>query len=700
MQKLDLKHDDLSNLISQGENVLDVFYKYVKEFLDDNYAIEVMHKDEIIINLDKLCLDLPYEFLLEENINHNWNTFHTILRNIVFSWNDKIKAVYFSLNQQNSIIPIKYHSVVNHDNFKKLYRFVGEVEYILDVQMEVIDWVYKCPFCESIVKKKQKVKGFTCQDTNCRKKYGISNMNLIDKVMVSKKYFLMNCETSQVTSSSIKCYFEIDKDRKNFIFNELLEGRKVELLCEPEIVYDGKDKFLFNYKLIGIMDYKSQKFTQEEINEVKDLILLDYEDYGVQTYTELAHSMSKNVYAHEHLRECVFASFVGLDKEDKQLKDKNKGFHIMLWGNASVGKTFTTRSIANFFDNTDYIQGSSTSGVGLLGGVEKVEGFGYVIKSGSMSKCNNGTIILDEVDKMHPDDVNSLFTAMSEGTHKINKIKKKTFTYNTNIILMANPKSGEFNLKIDFMSQMTLPPSFLSRVDVLAIVNDPVKNNFGKINEDLFKEYMKFYNKRKAYNGRFDEKTLKKYAVAVKTHPNPIITEEVYDLIEQFYQNAYFKQKEFEHNTDFISGAEKSVKKIDNRFMNSVNKLSKIIARALFQKEVKPEHFFKAVDIMQKTMVESMFDKFGTSDIYKVQQEFIDKQECKPISSDREAMTLLLKFIIKKQKENNGKPIDFAELVVFAEKNKIHEFDLDSHLAKLCKEGEIFAPNNNTYRKL
>ena len=698
----ELFRNDLKHLKNKKENDYDVFVREIKQFLEDNYPENKISTKDLIINLDKLTLDLHFDLMIEENITKNWEEFSKIIKIAVSQFNDKIKNIYYTLNHNNSIIKPSYFSNVTHKNCNNLFRFVGNIDSIGSFEVTPDEFLYQCDFCQKKYIKRTKKPTPACNDVSCVKNFGRSKCRLMDIKYVSRKYFIMTSQTSDKTQGSYEAFLEITDYNENnkFIFSEELSGKKIELLCIPEIyeVMNNTQKVSrFRFKLLGVMEHKGVMITNKDRKEVIDKIKTDYKKIGLDVFNNLAYSFTKKSVGHEYIRQALLCVAVGLDKKDKDLdKDTNKAIHMMMLGDPAVGKTFTTKQLLNYFDGSSYLQGVSTSSAGLLGGCDKIQGLGMVVKSGEVVKANNSFILLDEVDKMPEEQTKGLFTALSEGKHTISKVTGTTiFEYNTSFIMVANPKGGSFNPYSTIKAQITLDPAFLSRMDIATIVKQPYLDDTGKEKIEDYTKYIK-QTMKEDYKTFYNDDFLKKYAVIVKEHPNPKLTKEIREnMVDYFIE---IKQKMLDVNdrdpNQFATAKDNIIKGVDERQKNTIIKLSKAIARACFCTEVKQEHFMKALDIINEVMLKKIMKEFGTTDLTSIEYDLIEKHKTKIPSSDKEKGKFILNLIME---ENDL--IEYSKILSLATDVGITESECDDLLNKLQRNGDIMEPKRGFWSK-
>jgi len=701
---INLKRLPLKNFKEYGKNDHEIIINLLSQYLKTNKNNEQQSNSHLILNIDHMQENLPYEIMFYENIIENFNEIKILINSAIVSWCGKERMFYLSTSEKTAL-EFTSASNINHLNDHKLHRIQGYIDSISEFKRIPKYFVFECPSCGRVFNYKKEKPVPKCRNAGCSG-YNKQRLSLDYIQYVSRKYFVVNSSTTPSNQVLLKCYFEID-DKTNpscFIFDDYLIGKKVDLLLLPS-TYEStmmKERTQeYVYKLKGIKTYQSILLTSKDKLKVKTRIKKDYEEMGVKVFEELCYGMTKKVFGHEFLRQAIFCTVVGLAKKDPDFKgDINQAFNIMLLGDPSVGKTFSAKQFIPYFENSAYIQGISTTTVGLLGGCDKVPDMGFIIRTGQLVKSDNSFILLDEVDKMAHEQHKGLFTALSEGQHSITNVKGSfNFEYNTGFIMVANPKGGRFDSFSTVRSQIDLDPAFLSRVDIATIVNKPYEDDNGIINHDRYNEYLEYRTKDRFYKSIYDDNFLRQYAVVVKEYENPKLTKDIKQYIREYFKHVYLKQHEKLSNKSmgFSNTEDLVVKSIDERYMNTIMKLSKIIARACLCKVVDKSHFDKACEILEETMLNEMKKAFGTDDLTSVEYSLTEKNKTKiPITKQQKLDWTLRQ--IKNVDTQDG--LEFVKLLEKSEDVGIDEIETDKLISYLLQKGEILEFKRGYFKSL
>ena len=151
-----------------------------------------------------------------------------------------------------------------------------------------------------------------------------------------------------------------------------------------------------------------------------------------------------------------------------------KSIHILLCGDAGVGKSQMLRSMVSFTSGL-FASAAASSGVGLTATVVKDEKSSqWMIEAGAMVLADRRLLALDELDKIKQNESNSIHEAMEQQTVTVSKAGLHlSLNARTSVLAAANPKFGKFNSdEGSLIDQLTMPITLLSRFDLIFCLKD------------------------------------------------------------------------------------------------------------------------------------------------------------------------------------------------------------------------------------
>ncbi len=136
------------------------------------------------------------------------------------------------------------------------------------------------------------------------------------------------------------------------------------------------------------------------------------------------------------------------------------------------------------------------------------------------------------MDKMREEDRSSMHEALEQETITINKAGiNATLNARCSVLGAANPKFGRFNHYKTIAQQLDLPPTLLSRFDLIFVVEDhPDEARDRRIARHIAK-----LRSKQSINFEIEPLLLKKYIAYARQNFNPVLPDENVELIEEYY---------------------------------------------------------------------------------------------------------------------------------------------------------------------
>lgn len=255
--------------------------------------------------------------------------------------------------------------------------------------------------------------------------------------------------------------------------------------------------------------------------------------------TKIRNSISPDIWGHDVVKDTLSLVLFGgaYTKANRQFRSD---IHILLIGDPGLGKSKLAQQAIELSPIHIYVSGKSASGAGLTVSMIKDDfgDGGYTIKAGATVLGCGGVVAIDEFDKINDIDKASLHEVMESQSVSLAKGGVvATFKANPAIVAIANPKGTRFDPYQPIGEQFEIPPSLLSRFDVILPFRE------GTIQEEREMALVDFiYDKRekaKTEGGggkpEIDRELLRKYIAYARRNIIPEASKEAKELITRYY---------------------------------------------------------------------------------------------------------------------------------------------------------------------
>lgn len=193
-------------------------------------------------------------------------------------------------------------------------------------------------------------------------------------------------------------------------------------------------------------------------------------------YRKISHSIAPTIYGVDDVKEAIALQlFGGIAKEMPDGSRLRGDIHVLLIGDPGIAKSQMLRYVVKLSPRAIYTSGQSSTAAGLTATAVKDE-FGdgrWTLEAGALVLADMGVACVDEMDKMDRNDRSALHEAMEQQSISIAKAGI-TATLKSRCALLgaANPKMGRFDDYAPIGDQINMPPSLLSRFDLIFVLTD------------------------------------------------------------------------------------------------------------------------------------------------------------------------------------------------------------------------------------
>jgi len=389
-------------------------------------------------------------------------------------------------------------------------------------------------------------------------------------------------------------------------------------------------------------------------------------------------SIAQSIYGHWELKEALaLALFGGVPKvlEDTRIRGD---IHILIIGDPGTAKSQMLQFISRVAPRAVYTTGKGSTAAGLTAAVVREKGTGeYYLEAGALVLADGGIAVIDEIDKMRDEDRVAIHEAMEQQTVSIAKagIVAK-LNARAAVIAAGNPKFGRYITERPVSDNINLPPTILSRFDLIFILKDQP----GEQDRELA-NYILDVHSGKSTKNIIDIDTLRKYIAYARKYIIPKITSEAKNLITDFFVEMRKKSSETPDSPILITP----------RQLEALIRISEAYAKMALKTEVTREDAERAINIMRLFLESVGVDmESGKIDIDTIMTG-------KPKSA-REKMMKILEIIDSLAVSSECAKV--KDILKEAQQVGIEKSNIEKLLTDMRKSGIIYEAKPECYKKV
>ncbi|MBD3210318.1 AAA domain-containing protein [Candidatus Micrarchaeota archaeon] len=396
------------------------------------------------------------------------------------------------------------------------------------------------------------------------------------------------------------------------IVNTIAPGDNIEVIgvlrLKPPIKSRQKQELIYS-RYIEISSMRSLKRDFEEIEITKEDERRIRELSKKPDITDaVVRSIAPSIYGHLEVKKALALQLFGgcrgkLLEGDLPIRDD---IHVLLIGDPGIAKSRFLQSVTEIAPKSIYVSGKSVSGAGLTVAAEKDElgDGGWTLKAGALVLASGGCAQVDEFDKIAEEDRAALHEAMESASISVAKagIVAK-FRTKTAILAAANPKYGRFDQTKNLSDQFDVPPTLLSRFDLIFPIVDILdEEKDAQLAEHILSGHMK--EEDEGRKPVMSKEMLMKYIAFARRKVFPKLTPTASEKIKEFYVELRRKSKD--------AGAVA----ITPRYLEGLVRLAEAHAKLRLSGTVTEEDADVAISLFNYVMKQIMTDReTGTFDV-------------------------------------------------------------------------------------
>jgi replicative DNA helicase Mcm len=577
-------------------------------------------------------------------------------------------------------IPIRN---IRKEHMNKLICIEGNIKNRTNVRPQITNARFECPSCGNIITILQLNTEFR-EPSRCgcgrKGKFTLVSKETLDfqYVSIEEPFDQLGDDTvPQRIAVILKEDLTYPKNQADFI-----PGKPIQIigtLKEVQLSTKNKKSVKLDY-IIEANNYKSlednltkTKFTDKEIKEFKELAK------DKDLYKKLIKSVAPHIHGHEKVKEAMLLFLAkGVSKESNDGKRTREYFNLLLMGDPGVAKSQLGNEINLLSWRSRKVVGKGASGPGLTASAEKDEVLNMrVLSAGAIPLCNEGHVVIDEVDKMEKDVQSHLHESMEDGTISVNKSQiQGQLKARTAVFMIGNPKYGRIDVHGSIFEQLDLPKPLINRFDLMFPVRDaPTKKSDVELADAVLNKHRDI---NKATERIIPLKLLKNYICYVALNIKPKLTDGAANELKAFFQKLRDKGR--------------GSMGITARQLDGLVRLSEASAKLHMRSDVDVDDAKIAIGLMTYSLQCLGIDTdTGKMDVDRITSG---------ISSSQRGKLARLEKIIIDLDEDKKKTVPIEDIISMARDQGMDHKDVDDTIDKLRRSGVIFEPKKGFIKRL
>ena len=450
----------------------------------------------------------------------------------------------------------------------KLMGIEGLVTKATEVRPRVVEAVFECPFCGHIFSVEQTGGRQFKEPRECEQASGGCGRKVQHFKLLVDRCKFANSQKIRLQESPEELRGgelpqAIDVNLEDDISGEIAPGDRIIvtgiLRSYQRTTQFGKTPFFDIYMDGNSLEVMEEAFEEIQITEEDEREIMKLKNQP-DVYEKLIRSIAPSIFGCNEIKEAMILQlFAGIPKELPDETRVRGDIHVLLVGDPGVAKSQLLIYQVKLAPRGLYTGGKSSTSAGLTAAAVRDE-FGdgrWTLEAGALVLADKGIAAVDEIDKMKKEDRDALHEAMEQQTVSIAKAGiMARLNSRCALLAAANPIGGRFNRYEPISKQINMPPTLLSRFDLIYTIMDRPNEemdtktaehiiethyagevlarikNIGKIEEgekEHFGEAMRIMEP--AVQGDL----LRKYVAWSKRNVYPVMSEEAKNKFLEFY---------------------------------------------------------------------------------------------------------------------------------------------------------------------
>lgn len=348
--------------------------------------------------------------------------------------------------------------------------------------------------------------------------------------------------------------------------------------------------------------------------------------------------------------------------------------HNFVANGVMVHNSQLLKRITKVAPKSRYVSGRGATAAGLTASVVKDEFLrGWALEAGALVLANKGICMLDEMDKMTPEDRSAMHEALEQQSVSISKANiQATLRAETTVLAAANPKFGRFDPYETLSRQIDLPPTLINRFDLIFPIRDiPDTEKDSK----MAKFILMLHQSPSAEIPDINTRLLRKYIAYARQRVKPVLTDSAVEAIEEYYLKM--------RGSGSKDGEVQAIP-ISARQLEALVRLTEASAKLRLSGKALKKDALKAIELLHFCLCQVGIDpETGKIDIDRISTG---------VPATERSKIVLVREIIHELENTLGKTIPIDDIIKEAVERGIEEEKVEEAIEQLKRKGDIFEP--------
>lgn len=309
--------------------------------------------------------------------------------------------------------------------------------------------------------------------------------------------------------------------------------------------------------------------------------------------------------------------------------------HIALIGDPATGKSSLLNAAESLSPRSTFVSGKNASKAGMTAAAVR-DDFGeteWSLEAGAIVKAHKGVACVDEIDKVQPEVVSSLHTALEKQRLEVSKAGiNATMKCETSLLAAGNPSEGRFVDDMPRIQQLNMAPALRSRFDLIFCLTDKVE----KERDMALAEHQTNIRSESGRAARKNEPTdrentvpigtdlMRAYIAYAREHSHPVVED---DAVKDRIAETYAEWRETDSGKAGLNA----------RLVDAMNRIAEASARVRLDDTVQMQDVERAEAIISRYLRDvRVINEHGEmnveiADMMETGKTVADRQEAKDI---------------------------------------------------------------------